>query len=78
MFINLRLFSVDTSAPIDDLAGKSRGNVWLTAASWNMLDINSLLVEGPKRLTSFDLSAHSVLAGSNTNSVSLLTNAQFF
>lgn len=74
----LSTFRRDPNEPIDDCAGKSRANVWLTAASWNLLDINQLGNAGPKRLSSFDLSSHSILTGSNTNCLSLLTTAQFW
>lgn len=57
---------------------KSRANVWLTAASWNLLDINQLGINGPKQLSAFAMSSRSILCGSNTNYFSLLTTAQFY
>jgi hypothetical protein len=64
--------------PSEEMVGNFKANIWLTAASWNLLDINSLLSDGPKRPSTFDLSSHSCLSGSNTDSLSLLTGAHFF
>ncbi|KAI6234650.1 hypothetical protein M3Y99_00784100 [Aphelenchoides fujianensis] len=70
------LLHLDPGAPIDEVTGRSRANVWLTASSWNLLQINSLIADRP-RLSTFDCSPHSLLVGSDTGSLSLITNTHF-
>ncbi|KAI6181262.1 hypothetical protein M3Y98_00810200 [Aphelenchoides besseyi] len=52
----------EPGAPIDEITGRSRANVWLTASSWNMLVLNTLIGESPKKLSTFDASPHSILS----------------
>ncbi|KAI6221142.1 hypothetical protein M3Y95_01009500 [Aphelenchoides besseyi] len=67
----------EPGAPIDEVTGRSRANVWLTASSWNMLVLNTLIGESPKKLSTFDASPHSILSGSDTGTLTLVTNTRF-
>ncbi|CAD5227729.1 unnamed protein product [Bursaphelenchus xylophilus] len=52
-------------------------NAWLTTSAWNSVDLNTLLSEEPKLLTSFDLSSRSILVSSDTGYMTVLTRMQF-
>ncbi|CAD5221329.1 unnamed protein product [Bursaphelenchus okinawaensis] len=52
-------------------------NPWLTTSAWNNVDLNTLLSDEPRLLTSFDMSAKSILAASDTGYLTLLTRMQF-
>ncbi|KAI1725717.1 nucleoporin Nup43 [Ditylenchus destructor] len=53
-------------------------NIWLSGKMWNSIQLKALAEDDPKLISTFDVSQDSIIIGSNTATLMLLNNINFF